>query len=151
VRVHPALILVPLLIAGCGHTSRRPSDKEYQSLRSSFLVPGGFTPAVPGGPCQTDRHMQCWTTDALPTQAVHAAVEGLRGGYRTTDTSWCGPEHWAVQRKAWGEAHAPCTLRGTSHRLRVIVEAIAFPDRTASTPGHLVFPPTLVSITATAP
>lgn len=94
--------------------------------------------------------MQCWTTDALPTQAAHTAVKGLRGDYLTTDTSWCGPGHWAAQRKAWGEAHAPCTLRGTSHRLEVVVAAIAFPDRTASTPAHVVFPPTLVSITATA-
>ncbi len=150
-RVQPALALVSLLVAACGHTSPQPSDKDYQSLRSSFLVPPGFTPAAPAGPCQTDRHMQCWTTNALPTQAVHAVAEGLGAGYRTTDTSWCGPAHWAAQRKAWGEAHAPCRLRGTSHRLRVIVAAISFPDRTASAARHLVFPPTLVSITATLP
>lgn len=149
--MHHALALVLVLIAACGHKSSRPSDEDYQILRSSFLVPSGFTPAAPAGPCQTERHMQCWTTDALPTQAVHAAVKGLGAGYLTTDASWCSPEHWAAQRKAWGDVHAPCTLRGTSHRLRVIVEAIAFPDRTASTPGHLVFPPTLVSVTATAP
>jgi hypothetical protein len=96
--------------------------------------------------------MQCWTTDALPTQAVHAAVEALGADYRTTDTSWCGPGHWAAQRKAWGEAHAPCTLRGTSHRLRVTVAGIAFPDPMATTTTEpLVFWPTLVSITATVP
>jgi len=149
VRVRHALVVVPLLlVAACGHGSPRPVEKDYQSLRSSFLVPRGFTPAAPVGPCQTDRHMQCWTTNALPTEAARAAVVGLGGGYRMADTSWCGPKHWAVQRKAWGEAHTPCKFRGTSHRLRVIVEAIAVPNRAASSPGHLVFEPTLVSVAA---
>lgn len=149
--VRPVLVLVCLLAVACGHAAPRPSDKDYQSLRSSFDVPRGFTAAAPAGPCETDPHMQCWTTEALPTQAVHAAVEGLGADYRTTDTSWCGPGHWAVQRQSWGEAHAPCTLRGTSHRLRVVVAAIAFPHRRAGAPRQLAFPPTLVSITAMAP
>ena len=93
--------------------------------------------------------MRCWTTDALPQQAVNAAVAGLRSSFRATDSSFCGPGHWAVQRKAWGEAHTPCIVRGTSRGVRVVVEAIAFPDRAKSTPDHLVFPPTLVSVAAT--
>lgn len=143
--------MVVMLVAGCslGSAGGSHTASDYQALRSSFVVPSGFTPATPAGPCRTDGHMQCWTTKALPKQAVQAAVQGLGSTYQTTDSSFCGPLHWAVQRKAWGEAHVPCMLRGTSHHLRVVVEAIAYPDRAASKAGHLVFPPTLVSVWAT--
>lgn len=151
-RIRSALLLLPLLIVACGgQASHRWSDKDYQGLRSSFALPSGFTPASPDGPCTTDPHMQCWTTTLLPAEAVKAAVAGLGASYRTTDSSWCGPTHWATQRQAWGESHTPCTLHGTSRGMQVIVDAIAFPDRKASTPGHLVFPPTVVSIAAFAP
>lgn len=142
----PVLVLIPLLATACGHTAPQFSNQSYASLRSSFVAPAGFTPATPTGPCQTDRHMQCWTSDALPLQAVNAAVAGMGSTYRTTDSSMCGPGHWAVQRKAWGDAHTPCAVLGTSRGLRVVIAAIAFPDRTTSTPGHLVFPPTQVSV-----
>jgi hypothetical protein len=151
VRIRGALFLLPVLIAACGQTSPSWSDKNYQALQSSFVVPSGFTPASPAGPCQIDPHMQCWTTTALPTEAVNATVQGLGSGYRTTDAAWCGMEHWAAQRKAWGEAHTPCTLHGTSHHLRLVIAAIAFPDRKTSASGRLVFPPTLVSIAALPP
>jgi hypothetical protein len=42
-------------------------------------------------------------------------------------------------------------LHGTSHHLRLVIAAIAFPDPKASASGRLVFPPTLVSIAALPP
>lgn len=90
--------------------------------------------------------MQCWTTSLLPTEAAHAAAAAFGPTYRTTDASWCGPTHWQVQRKRWGAAHAPCTLRGTARGLGVQIGAIAFPDRTKSTTSQLVFEPTVVSV-----
>lgn len=149
-RIRCVLTLLPLLlVAACsGETPPRWSDQSYQDLRASFAVPSGFSPASPVGPCTTDPHMQCWTTTALPKAAALAAVAGLGGDFTTTDSSWCSDQHWGQQRKAWGEAHTPCTLRGTARGLRVSVEAIAFPDPKKSTAGVLVFPPTLVSISA---
>lgn len=149
-RIRFALLVVPLLAAACGHPASRASDKDedYQSLKASFAVPSSFTAASPAGPCRTQSHMQCWTTTLLPAAAAKAAAAGLGDAFRTTDTSWCSTQHWAAQRKAWGEAHTPCTLHGTARGLGVTIEAIAFPDRKASSAGHLVFPPTLVSISA---
>jgi hypothetical protein len=145
-----ALLLIAGLVGACGESSPPTfSDADYQRLHSSFVVPAGFTPATPSGPCQALEHSQCWTTEALPAEAARAAVKGLGSGYVMTDTSWCGPKHWAAQQRSWGEAHTPCMFDGRSNGLRVVVEAIAFPDRKASTPGHLVFPPTLVSVIAT--
>lgn len=151
VKMRCAVLLVPLVIAACGDNPPRWSDKSYADLKASFAVPSGFTPASPDGPCKTDSHMQCWTTTALPMAAAKAAVAALGADFTTTDTSWCSTQHWAQQRKAWGEAHTPCTLRGTARGLEVRVEAIAFPDSKKRATGNLVFPPTLVSITASAP
>lgn len=147
-RTRALLLVLPLLVAACGEGKTASTERDYQALRSSFTAPAGFSPASPAGPCATDEHMKCWTTAALPTAAVKATVAALGADFTTTDTSWCSAQHWGQQRRAWGEAHAPCTLHGTSRGLKVRIEAIAFPDPKKSTPGHLVFPPTLVSISA---
>ena len=139
-----ALALVSVLLAGCSHATPKATPQVLQ--RVSFVAPAGFSPAKPDGPCRTDPALQCWTSKALPRQAVTAASGGLRSGFRMTDASFCSPTHWGVQRSAWGEAHTPCLVRGTSGSHRVVIEASTFPDRVASIPGHLVFLPTLVSI-----
>lgn len=145
-RWRPVLVLIPLVASACSQTAPELSAESYASLRASFAAPAGFTPAAPTGPCQTDRHMQCWTSDALPLEAVNAAVAGMGASYRTTDSSLCGPASWAAQRKTWGDAHTPCSVVGTSQGLQIVIMAIAFPEPTTGTPGDLVFPPTLVSV-----
>jgi hypothetical protein len=143
-----AAALTGLLLVACSHAPAPDRGATFARLRAAFVAPAGFTTASPAGPCSSAENMECWTTAALPSAAARAAVTQLGPDFQVTDTSWCGPEHWAAQRKAWGEAHTPCTLYGRWHGAQVIVGAIAFPHKAASRPGRLVFPPTLVSISA---